>query len=496
MTHSTIDPLRSVTIDPGTLRGTPGCYRVGRSTTGRWWLVAPDGRPVLYKGCNAVIRQSVGKAGDNRYFQWVEQTYGGDHRRFTDDALAKLRAAGFNGLGGWSFLFTPREGHRERGMPFVEILPAREIAGSEGMLLEPKRDASGAIVGTQSSFNIDVFDPEVWNRIDQRCRNEFAELRDNPNLLGYFSDNECTYGQPETDVAWTGKMSDLAKPPTAATLLQRCLAQPEGKPAGNFAWNWVLARHGGSIHQLAMDWGEEFLDADAFRALTDQRQRYLASDAYSADHAAFTAVFVREYTARMHQAIRRHDPNHLIMTSRCPAPPGQLVLDAFRSCFDAGLVDVLAMNSYRANFHARLEQFYGSTQMPILNGEFSWCSGHFLDWGKYLREERFDETEMADIRQRGRMALEQAFAHPGLIGYTWFKWYSGKEFTRDAYGMATDQPFGAVVNNAGQINTFNDPLFRLIHARLDGIATGQIKPYSVEGLQPVKQTINRAATST
>ena len=291
-------------------------------------------------------------------------------------------------------------------------------------------------------------------------------------------------------------MSDLAKPPTAATLLQRCLAQPEGKPAGNFAWNWVLARHGGSIHQLAMDWGEEFLDADAFRALTDQRQRYLASDAYSADHAAFTAVFVREYTARMHQAIRRHDPNHLIMTSRCPAPPGQLVLDAFRSCFDAGLVDVLAMNSYRANFHARLEQFYGSTQMPILNGEFSWCSGHFLDWGKYLREERFDETEMADIRQRGRMALEQAFAHPGLIGYTWFKWYSGKEFTRDAYGMATDQPFGAVVNNAGQINTFNDPLFRLIHARLDGIATGQIKPYSVEGLQPVKQTINRAATST
>jgi hypothetical protein len=68
-----------VTIDSTTLRGKSGFYRIARSAKGRWWLLEPNGKPMIYKGCNAVIRQEVGKAGENMYFQWVEQTYGADH---------------------------------------------------------------------------------------------------------------------------------------------------------------------------------------------------------------------------------------------------------------------------------------------------------------------------------------------------------------------------------------------------------------------------------
>ncbi|MCC5829585.1 MAG: hypothetical protein JJU36_09080 [Phycisphaeraceae bacterium] len=447
---------------------------MGRSEGGRWWLIDPDNRPMIYKGCNAVLRQVPGQAGEYLYFQWVEQRYGDDIASFIADAVAVLREAGFNGFGGWSMLFTPREGHRELGMPFVEIISSRELAG-------PERIVCG---------NIDVFDEHCWRRIDRRFQESWAELKDNRNLLGYFCDNECMYGQPMTDSAWTGRLSDLDNPPAAPTLLQEYLALPPDRAGHRAAWDWVLQRHDGQMARLARDWQAPFTDPAALRALTHEHRQILTSDGYSRDHVAFTRLYVREYYRRQHEIIRRYDPHHLIMTTRCPAPPEKIVLEEMHACFKDGLIDVLAMNCYRDRFFERIDEFYRVAPMPVLNGEFSWCSGHFLDWGRFLREERFSEEEKEQIRLRGRMALERAFTHPGLIGYTWFKWYSGREFTQDEYGLAKDQPFGAVVNNHGELNTFNAALFRQIHPRLEAIARGGIEPFYVEGLPDrVGQTI-------
>lgn len=465
------DNLSEVVIDPSTIRGKSGFYRVGRSTTGRWWLLTPNGKPMLYKGCNAVLRQEVGKAGKNMYFQWVERTYGSDHPRFLADAVATLRGAGFNGFGGWSMLFTPNIGHRETGMPFVEILT-------------PRANAKDLLV----CGNIDVFDPLTWQQIEPEVKKQTAAVADNPNLVGYFCDNEATYGQPHTDAAWTGKFSDLSAPPSAPTLLQAYLALPEGRAGRDWAWKWVLARYDGDVARLMEYWGVPGLHPDELRRRTDNKTLILASDTYAADHEAFTHAYVREYYKRMHEIIRRFDTNHLIMTTRCPSPPGVPVLREMFACFNDGLIDVLAMNSYRSNLRERIDEFFVHAPMPILIGEFSWASGHFLDWGKFLREEYFNEQEKEQVRRRGRQALERAFTHPALIGYTWFKWYSGSEFTKDAYGLATDQPFGAVINNQGEQNTFNGPLLREIHARLEAIALGHLAPYKAEGLTPLVQT--------
>ncbi len=465
-----------VAIDSSTLRGKKGFYRVARSTKGRWWLLQPDGKPIIYKGCNAVIRQEVGKAGENMYYQWVEQTYGADHKKFIDDAVDKLRNAGFNGFGGWSMLFTPTKGHREIGLPFVEILTPR--AAARDLLV---------------SGNIDVFDESTWQRIDTMVAMSTKGLSDHPNLLGYFCDNESVYGQPATDPAWTGKLSDLSAPLKTPTLLQSYLALPETRPGGAWAWKWLLDRYLGSYDKLLSAWGLTGMDVNEFRSRTNENRLILTSDAYSADHQAFTYAYVRRYYARMHETIRRYDTNHLIMTTRCPSPPGVHVLREMNACFQDGLIDVLAMNSYRSNLRERIDEFYVHAPLPILIGEFNWASGYFLDWGKFLREEYFSETEKEQIRRRGRQALEQAFTHPGLIGYTWFKWYSGREFTRDAYGLATDQPLGAIVNNYGKINTFNFPLLRKIHRRLWGIALGRLEPYKAKGLTPVSQTNIRSS---
>ncbi|MCU0374634.1 MAG: hypothetical protein MUF24_04930 [Chitinophagaceae bacterium] len=393
--------LGEVQIDTGTLRGKPGFYRIGKSTTGRWWLIDPSGKPMLYKGCNAVIRQEVGKAGDNMFFQWAEQTYGADYRGFINDAVTILKDAGFNGFGGWSMLFTPREGHRELGMPFVEILT-------------PRAAANGKVV----AGNIDVFDESVWTEIDKMIATSTEGLANNPNLLGYFCDNESMYGQPATDPAWTGKISDMAAPPTRPTLLQLYLALPADREGGKAAWQWILKRHGGREDNVFSAWGLPGINSRDFKEKTLHNQLIVTADTYSADLEAFSRLYVRTYYSRMQALIRKYDSNHLIMTTRCPAPPGMHVLREMKSCFDDGIIDVLAMNSYRSNLKERIDEFYTHAPLPILIGEFNWSSGHFLDWGKYLREELFTEEEKEQVYLRGRQALENAFTHPGLIGYT------------------------------------------------------------------------------
>jgi hypothetical protein len=94
------------------------------------------------------------------------------------------------------------------------------------------------------------------------------------------------------------------------------------------------------------------------------------------------------------------------------------------------------------------------------------------------------------VRVRAVAALENAFSHPSLIGYTFFKWYCGNEFTKWEYGLDATQPVGGVVTNHGVVNQFNAELFRCLHPRLDGIAAGTLAPVIAEGLEPVPQTLN------
>jgi hypothetical protein len=108
----------------------------------------------------------------------------------------------------------------------------------------PNTKPDNIVDGWTGSCNIDAFDPACWDLIDRHCRERLPDLAGNRNLLGYFCDNECMYGQPHVDRAWTGRLSDLEKPPDEPTLLQRYLAQPEGKPGGDFAWRWALGRLG------------------------------------------------------------------------------------------------------------------------------------------------------------------------------------------------------------------------------------------------------------
>ncbi|MEY4386525.1 MAG: hypothetical protein RLY20_1808, partial [Verrucomicrobiota bacterium] len=141
-----------------------------------------------------------------------------------------------------------------------------------------------------------VFDPEFETVCDEYAK-QLTETKDDPWLIGHFSDNEM---------------------PLPAEALRNYLKLPVGDPGRQAAAKFLQARHG----------------ADASLAqITTQ------------DEGAFQELAVGRYFEVVSRAIRKYDPNHLYIGSRFYG--ADLRHEAiFRAC--GPHVDVVSVNYYRA----------------------------------------------------------------------------------------------------------------------------------------------------
>jgi hypothetical protein len=423
-------PLDGVEIDHASVAGKEGFWRVGKSAAGRWWLLRPDGRPFLYRAvvsvgpidppADAAAAKAAGK-GLDRAAYWMD----------------RLGAMGFNAFGEWTV-----PAMYDRGWPYTVLIHVRKATGNRWTVMPPK--------------HIDVFDPAWRAAYDAKCKEVCTKLADRKDLLGYFVDNEASWAQARKDHVWGqgGDQADrnvLGKEPL---LLQYFLALPPKRGGHKAAWEFVLKRHAGSVAQLARDWGAGF-DSPAKLIELHGKGMVLNSRSFGLDQDAFTAHFVREYFRVTAETIRKYDANHLLLGCRHGAPPGEVVLKAY----DPKHVDVLSFNNYRPNFRQRADE-YRHANLPMLNGEFAWYSGHWPTRG-------LTAEVLASYRRRATAALENAFTHPNLVGYSWFK------FTRDF--TDADLPHEGLFNGT-QINRFNVELLTKINPRLEGIALGRLEP--------------------
>lgn len=80
----------------------------------------------------------------------------------------------------------------------------------------------------------------------------------------------------------------------------------------------------------------------------------------------------------------------------------------------------------------------------------------------------FTEEERKLCLARGQATLEQAFTHPALIGYTWYKFCWNP--------LASDQPSYGLIDSEGHKSSFNTEAMVRINSRLEGIAMGRLEP--------------------
>lgn len=259
-----------------------GFFRAQR-IDGRWWLIDPDGglginRSVvsvaMLRTPGAVRAQQQKFAGEE---QWAAQT------------TALLRANGFNGLGAWSD--TTRLRAAPQKLAYTHIWNFMSGYGK-------KRGGTYQLPGHTGypKDTIFVFDPEFRTFCDEHAK-QLAATKDDPWLLGHFTDNEL---------------------PLKREMLGNYLSLPATDPGFLAAQAFLRTRHGPAA---------------------------TAKDITEPDKQMFLAVVVDTYLDIVTRAIRKVDPNHMILGSRFHGMQVRYP-ETFRA---AGRhLDVVAVNYYHA----------------------------------------------------------------------------------------------------------------------------------------------------
>ena len=167
-------------------------FSIQRDDSG-WWLFSPAGQRFFSVGV-CVLRQGESREtwdGENpAYAAWQHYS---SPSGWADSTLRRLKSWGFTTAGGWSDFETLRES-KEQTLWLTPVLNIGSAAGAPWW---------------------DMWDPKNLRRMEEAARKQILAVRDDPRLLGYYSDNELgwwnatlwkmTFEQP----SWSGQRRRL-----------------------------------------------------------------------------------------------------------------------------------------------------------------------------------------------------------------------------------------------------------------------------------------------
>ena len=247
---------------------------------GRDWIVAPDGSRQLFLGIDHV-----------RPFGWKDRTLGFDvYGRFVetnyptkeawlDETLGRLGDWGFNTLA--NHCDEPLLRHRGLAHTITLYLGGKFARGKD-----PDRWIT-KWTGPCTGFP-NVFHPDFERVIRERARELCAPHRDDPDLMGWFLDNE---------LKWWGSADKARKDLTLFDTVRALPPEHTARKAlEEFVANWV-ATDGNRRQSTA-------IDGDCPNALRE----------------AFMRLVAERYFSVLCAAIREADPNHMILGCRFAAP--------------------------------------------------------------------------------------------------------------------------------------------------------------------------------
>jgi hypothetical protein len=259
-----------------------GFFRAERAGD-RWWLIDPEGHPYLGMGVVSVA------PGTSPRTQAAFADAFGSTAAWADSTAARLRSWGFNSVGAWS---SGQSLARSRtGMAWAPNWNFMSSYGAERGGITQQAGHAG-----YPNDAIFVFDPAFPEFCDRHAR-QLAAVKDDPWLLGHFSDNEL---------------------PWPADALRKYLGLPAAEPGRQAAQKWLDARKG--------------------KAST-------AADVTAADEEAFRSYQAGTYFTIVAAAIRKFDPNHLFLGPRFH---GRALGDSLVVKAAGKHLDVVAFNWYHS----------------------------------------------------------------------------------------------------------------------------------------------------
>lgn len=225
----------------------------------RWWMIDPEGYPMIDIG---LVAMSVGST--DREMAGLKKMYG-TKEDWADKFTAYIRdEIGYNTAGAWSttdLLFGAKQ-------PFPSpVILNFVVTYADNLGTSVQQSGHKGFINN----TMPVFDPGFVTHCDKYAE-QLAKYADNPYMLGYFSDNELPCDEKMLDNYLNLDTSDVLN-----------------LYSYNAAWTWFKSRHG---------------------------ENCTIADISGSDRDDFREFVYDRYFDVVSSAIKKYDPNHMYFGSR------------------------------------------------------------------------------------------------------------------------------------------------------------------------------------
>ena len=422
---------------------------------GKWWLVTPEGHVFFSTGMDCInLSHDTVITGREAMFTWLphegdplarhagradniirgpvkrgqtfnffdcnlERKFGHDcEQAYYDEAVERLRSWGFNTVANWS----------DQRLYAHARVPYTATAGVWG---GHKRLSAGEDYWGEMH---DPYDPAFRTDAAAAIRSLASRVKDDPWCVGWFVDNELSWGGWGDDKARYGlalsALAGGAACPAKKALVERLKTKYE------------------KIERLNEAWCTKFGDWAALQ------KPYKPSDALSGalktDVADFAKELARQYFRVIREELRQADPNHLYLGCRFAWHTPEAVTASAEIC------DVVSINMYAPRLD--LDKFLPAKTLdkPCMIGEF-----HFgaLDRGMF----HTGLVSTPDQKARAAMYIDYLRSvadHPNFVGCHWFQYVdeplTGRSYDGENYEIGfvnvTDTPYPEMVEAARAVH--------------------------------------------
>lgn len=406
------------------------------------WLATPEGRRFFSRSVCVVtpgLSQDSYDLENPAYAAWQHYP---DTNAWAAATSRRLKSWGFTTLGAWSDVGALR--------PFSD----------DGLFLTPVLHMGS----TAGAPWWDLWDAEVIRRMETTARETILAVRDDPRLIGYYSDNELGW--------WN------------ATLFKMTLEQRPSSGQRQRLLQLLRETYGHDWQRLLADFSVE--GAGTWAELDEHGMLYMRSGGHGIRvMRRFLGLVAGRYYALVHEIIRRYDRRALILGDRYQsffypevAAAAAPYVDVISSNLNAPWNDGTFLRGY-------LDALHQLTGRPILVSEI-YLAAHQNRSGNRNDSGIFPVVETQ--RQRAaslRTSLEQLLRVPAVVGVDWFQYFDEPTHGREDgenfnFGLVDihDRPYAEVTAVFAGLDT--SPAARQPVARPDareGIPAAPRKPF-------------------
>ena len=380
-----------------TTRGKDGFWRVGKTSEGVWWFIAPDNHLDFLNTVTTVQPYQLARAPRGIIFQSRDYdgspTNPGNYRLWAEQTLKRVYAAGFKGLGAWCH-------------PIFHELP-----------VPMTRDLN--IWASTPATAIRFYDPDWLPSAETTIRTAAVALKDNKYLIGYFLDNELDFsdGRVGPGLYFDNLPADNPNRKQVVEVIRNLWPQLDQV---NAAWGWQLA-----------NWAA----LDQIKVLPRE-----PVESYTHLQSAWLEHLMGDYFRHTSELVRKYDPNHLVLGIRLAGYAPEEVIRASR-----GFTDVQSLNYYVSDALLDNQLFRNLSELsdqPVVLSEYSF---HALDGRSGNRNTIGFAAQVTDQQARAdayRLFTTRCARTPWVIGADWFQWADEPPSGRSSDGE--DVNFGVV----------------------------------------------------